>query len=608
MVKKGKKLKERSKNCKNMARNTSFTFYSNVNLSPNNDNTLFFADRSAQATFFSSKIITTVSNCYYQRADVNKVQVERAYSTLYRCDYLSFINPDYENKRFYAFVTGVTYINDTTTELTYIIDNIQTWLLDCTIPSCYIERQHSVTDDFGDNMLIDNLDCGEYVTKEIFDNFGTDFVVVFQGTFNIGLWASNFGTKDPPEVQLKNGIYDNASQWAVYSNIGGTEATTDSALSSILNAIYSGLGGVTVDDFINIYMYPKGAIALGTGQDNEYTVAGALSPITALNKIYRVVGAYQSNDRKGQTISVSQTMKVHPTDLDGYTPKNTKTLQFPFAVLHISNNDGSAIDVKYEKFRNPSDNSVVDAQFRLTGCTTGEGKARLTPEQYLGVGETELDYDTAIDSSAFPTVSMVGDPYLIYLAQNKNRLDNTYFQMKLNAVTSIGTTAVNDIGKVVGAYMGATTESGTEGLNTLSQGFNTAVSTYKNIQSLNAELSDRAVAPATASGLSGVGLAFQNGKKLFTATVKTVDRYHAKMIDDFYTMYGYPVKTIETPNLHARTGFTYIKTVGCILKGNAPEEAKAQIEKLFDNGLRFWADYTNFGDYSITNSVITPTP
>ena len=146
------------------------------------------------------------------------------------------------------------------------------------------------------------------------------------------------------------------------------------------------------------------------------------------------------------------------------------------------------------------------------------------------------------------------------------------------------------------------------GQNTLGAGVSSAITTFGKVQSLNAQFSDMAIAPATASGLSGIGLAFQNGKKLFTVTCKTVDRYHAKMIDDFYTMFGYPVRSIQSPNLCARTKFTYIKTVGVIVKGSVPELVKQDLENKLNNGLRFWASTGDIGDFSVTNSVITPTP
>ena len=227
-----------------MARTTTFTFYHDVNLSYGSENTFYFENRSAQATYFNSKILTSASNCYYQRADINRLQVEKPYSQLYRCDYLSFINPDYENKRFYAFVTGVKYINDTTTEIQYVIDNIQTWLLDCTIPNCFVERQHSVTDDIGDSFLYDSLDCGEYIDRTQQENITSNTMVVFVCTFDMLNWLEN-NTKTAPQIVNRNGIFDSVGVYACYSEIGGSYNTT--LLGTILANIYNGVGGVTVD-------------------------------------------------------------------------------------------------------------------------------------------------------------------------------------------------------------------------------------------------------------------------------------------------------------------------------------------------------------------------
>lgn len=593
-----------------MSRTTSFTFYHDVNLSPNNDNTYYFADRTAQSTFFASKILTTATKCYYQRADINKVQVEKNYSQLYRCDYLSFINPDYENKRFYAFVTGVTYINDTTTELTYIIDDVQTWLLDCTIPSCFIERQHSITDDIGDSYLYDSLDCGEYVDRSIQDNISTNTMIVFVCTFNMLDWLEN-NTKTAPQIANRNGVFDSVGIYACYSEIGGSYNST--LLGTILSNIYNGVGGVTVDDFINIYLYPSIGLTLGasypaTGLDSE--------------KIFIVGGASGGQVYPGQTTNLLNGASFDPnfTDIDGYTPKNKKMFQYPYCLLHITNNNGSSLDLKFEKFRD-GNGDITQAQARIFGTSTSEAKLRIVPEQYLGEGLNDYDHEQGLDSGSFPTVAMTGDAFLIYLAQNKNRLENNYNQITLSAASNIGSAAASDIQKVVQMYSsinngtnsaynnGTMTRSDmASGQNTLGAGVSSAISSYAQVKAIESQLKDMAIAPGTASGLSGVGLSYQNNKKNFTQVVKTIDHEHAKMIDDYYTLYGYPVRALGVPNLKARTGFTYIKTVGCILKGNVPESAKSILESKFDSGLRFWADTTNFGDYSINNSVITSTP
>ena len=574
-----------------MARNTSFTFYHDVNLSPNNDNTYYFADRGAQASFFANKIITTVSQCYYQRADINKVQVERSYATLYKCDYLSFINPDYENKRFYGFVTGVTYINDTTTEISYIIDNLQTWLLDCAIPSCFIERQHSATDEIGESYLYDSLDCGEYKNKSMQNNITSNTMLVFVCTFNMLKWVENRSTpsyiKEAPTIMTNNGIYNDVGIYACYSEIGGSY--NDTLVGQIIADIYNGVGGVTLDDFLNIYIYPSVGLALG----NSYPVSGLDS-----TKVYEVGGAMGGQVNPGQTINLlNGPSHVQNFTLDGYTPKNNKLFQYPYCLLHVTNNNGGALDLKFEKFRD-GNGDITQPQARIFGTSTSEAKLRLIPEQYLGEALNDYDCELGLDSGAFPTVAMTGDSYLIYLAQNKNRIETGYNVMR-NQMTA----------QVVGWESASMNRAQSEGASSLGTsivgGSQTASGIFDRIAQNMAQTEDMAIAPNTAKGLSGVGLNYQNGKKNFTQVIKTIDSEHARMIDDYYTLYGYPVKKVDVPNLHARTGYTYIRTVGCILKGNCPENAKAEIESLFDRGLRFWVDTANFGDYSITNSIIT---
>lgn len=599
-----------------MARTTTFKFYRGVNLNLRSNDTFYFASRSAQNTFFASKLVYTESNCYYQRSNSGTVKVKGSYSTLYNCDYLSFINSSYENHIFYGYITGVTYIDDSTTEVSYVIDVIQTWLLDCTAPSCFIERYHSVSDNIGDNLLDDGLDCGMYQSYSMSDNIvQSDMLVVFLSTFDLYTWAtSSFATKQAAPIQVKNGVYDELCMTAVYCQVGATgSADTGSALSLLLSNIYNGTGGVTYDDIVNIYIYPKIGLNIGAA-----AVIGTQSGSSALlNNIYRVQGAWYSTVGTGTVPGQEVNLPAVPSTVAGITPKNKKLLQYPYTLIHISNNDGSAIDLRYERFTDPA-----HPKAQVVGCTTGEGKIRLTPKSYLGVTGNNMDFDTSIDSGPYPTVSMVGDAYLIYLAQNKNRINNGYNQMMINAALPIAGAAANDIKSVTSTYaggqMGAFSSGASEGMSQSKMfggmqltktGLSTAFNVFNQIQSLNAQFKDMAVAPATASGISGCGLSFQNGKPDFTVSVKQIDRMHAESIDAYFTMFGYPLRKFAAPlsQINNRPQFSYVKTVGCIMKGSVPEDAKATIEQLFDAGIRFWSTPANIGDYTVNNAP-TPTP
>ena len=69
------------------------------------------------------------------------------------------------------------------------------------------------------------------------------------------------------------------------------------------------------------------------------------------------------------------------------------------------------------------------------------------------------------------------------------------------------------------------------------------------------------------------------------------------MIDDYFTMFGYAMKKLDIPSRKNRTRFTYVKTVGCIVTGSLPAGAKKIIQDCYNNGIRFWADYENYGSY-----------
>lgn len=564
-------------------RHTNFTFYSEVNLSMRTNDTFYFADRSAQATFFATKVLVSNLNCSYQRDEINRVRVSMSFSTMYRCDYLSFINTDYENKRFYAFVTGINYINDTTTELTYVIDVIQTWFLDLTLKPCFIERQHTTTDNIGDNILPESLDLGELVDMSINEAIDTRTCVVVVATFDIATYiSSGFVTKTSPPISIRSGMYDMLDIGWFFSEIAGTPAGAGSGLAVFFANVLSGQGGVTVDDIINVYIFPR----IGISYDAD------LGAIT-------VPGATQGNDynnfyRAAVVSPQNQSFPARPLTIDGYAPKNNKLFTYPYCLLHITNNDGSAIDLKYEKFRDGNYNIIANPQFKIFGTTSGEAKIRLVPQQYLGESSTVEDFEYGLDSAPFPTVAMLGDPYILYLAQNKNRIQNKYDLLR-NSTTRQVISAARSNAKNIN-LPGAVADYG-----------NAASSFFDSISQMEAQFDDMKIAPATASGISGVGLNYQNGRKDFSLITKTIDRIHAKMIDDYFTMFGYSIKHIDTPNVHARTAYTFIKTQGCILTGNAPTNVKATIAGLFDSGIRFWAD-SRIGDFSIANPVITPTP
>lgn len=612
-----------------MARSTTFYLYKNVNLSPATGDTFHFATRSAQTQFFNSKLYTSITSCSYQREGRLFFKVPLPISSCYDIDYCAFVNTQYEGKLYYCFVTGVEYISDNVTCIYYSIDYLQTWLLDAVLKPCFIERCHSASDNIGDNLIEENLDLGDYLIQSSKDNvYGNeDILVIFQCTFDILHWINSVFTDKSTNTTayIRNGLVDGLGMCAVYLQYAGQFAGNTSALKVILEKLQQGSGGATMEDVVNIYLYSKLGIKFVASQG--VPGSSGYEPVTEFANAYEIVPEYTDNTtwtEYGRQIS----LPTIPTDGQGhkvigsYVPKNNKLFTYPFTLLHVTNNNGSAIDLHYERFEDPDNPKAL-----INGTTTAEAKIRLTPKEYFGSDEKKACFEYSLDSAPFPMVSIAADAFNIWIAQNRNTIYNNYEMMHKNYNRDIITQGANGIASLFGANTsysqaynkargsldlegmdnakaGLKSSAIGTGLGTLAQMGGTAYDFYNQTKAAMCELKDKMITPATASGVQSTGLSYQNNKQSFSFYVKTIDEQHARAIDDFYTMYGYPAKYVAVPSMHNRQYFTYVKTNGLIATGSIPLEAKQTIQTLFDNGLRFWSVPSSIGDYSVNNTVL----
>ena len=83
---------------------------------------------------------------------------------------------------------------------------------------------------------------------------------------------------------------------------------------------------------------------------------------------------------------------------------------------------------------------------------------------------------------------------------------------------------------------------------------------------------------------------------------------YAKIIDDFFSRFGYKINEIKTPNLASRTQFNYIKVGGSdnLISGQIPSNDLDTINGLCRRGICIFHNTTNFGDYTINNPIVTP--
>lgn len=78
----------------------------------------------------------------------------------------------------------------------------------------------------------------------------------------------------------------------------------------------------------------------------------------------------------------------------------------------------------------------------------------------------------------------------------------------------------------------------------------------------------------------------------------------AKIIDDYFSIFGYKTNEVKVPNLTGRQNWNYVKTIDCNIIGNFPQDDLQEIKDMFNNGLTIWHNTSTFLDYSQNNNIV----
>ena len=118
------------------------------------------------------------------------------------------------------------------------------------------------------------------------------------------------------------------------------------------------------------------------------------------------------------------------------------------------------------------------------------------------------------------------------------------------------------------------------------------------------QLYERSKRPLQAHGGANTGDFTYSNRTSFYLYKKSIKEEYARVIDDYFSMYGYKVNSVKVPNITGRTNWNYVKTIGCNFTGDIPQEDIEKIRNLFNNGITFWHNEQNFLNYSASNGII----
>lgn len=511
---------------------TNIRILRNVPLDPTYDHTIYFSSSTNQVNYFIGMQKYNLSNYTYQRVQRGYARVGICAEDLYDCNYLMFQNTSFGSKWFYAFITGVEYVNNECSEISFEIDDMQTWHFDYTLEQCFVEREHSSQDYIGYNIMPENLEVGEHVIQG-----GYQPLSAYVQNLRVFILVND--DSEAPEGVLMDGVY-----------------------SGCYCAVFNRTDTSTIKSFLDAY-----------AQKPEAIVAMYMAPYyaTITTGTYDVLG--DSTTCTSSEITAYEAIEAGDS-LNGYVPKNNKLYTYPYTYLQMCAGNGESTRVyRYEYF---TDNKPT---FELKLPTLAPVQVGLYPIQYKGSGSNELTSECCV-LDGFPICSWSSDTFKAWLAQV--------------AAPAMLDTSIGAVGGVLGSLA----------TGNVAGAVSTGVNTAGQVKSIIAQGYQASVlADQTRGNVYSGSLEVASGVKNFYGA-RMVPKYeYARMIDEYFTRYGYATNRLKTPNRTARPHWNYVKTLGCSITGSVPADSARKICSIYDNGITFWMSGSEIGDYSLDNSI-----
>ena len=518
------------------------------------------SSKNEQFEAFNAYSVYTLTAQSYIRHTNNTIRVGISPDNLLTCNYMMFRNTSFGNKIFYAFITDVEYVNNETSLITYSIDNIQTYFFDVYFNACYVEREHSITDNIGDSITPEPVITSG---QEVISHYN-GFNEISKGCYTVVVTSHDIENPVSTEYLFSRGTATGSQGVLVagQTNVFNIRDNEDARATWHILDNYIQKAGE--NGILAFYTIPKIAY---TGDFPER--AGLLKRGADIS-----IGAYQSVENPKPLVTDT---------LDGYLPKNNKLYTYPFCFLRCQNNLGTQRDYRYEYF---SDTSAI---FRITTSSVSPDQTvYCTPQNYRGF---VVDWENSLSYDNFPASSIAVSEYSNYVGNNANRI------------------VAGQAGRIVDALFttASSIESGKafSGISGLAGNLMQSVSE----QAMYADLKGQT---STLGNLASGWLNILYDQILFKAYRVEVNATVAKQYDDFFTMYGYTVNALKVPQFaqsRRRKAYNYCKTKNACIRSlgatslGVPDTAIKDIQSALDGGLCLWETLANVGNFAVDNSL-----
>lgn len=536
--------------------NSKIILVKNIHLDRQYTNVLDYTE--AQMLELCTQNMIAQANDYSFIRTSRTIMTNFKYSDALKANYIAFQNPDYSNKWFFAWIDDVIYKGNYNTEISYTIDSWSTWFDYWTPKTCLINRQHVNDDSIGANTLNENLAVENVIQEgQVEDISYIDYWIAIQTAW------------------IPSGPEEGGDQYSGISVYNKQVFGTKICLFKVQN----------LSDYVNISLF-----ILRTNSDkhiedieNMFIVPSTLIKERELTKhdctISKTSFTFYTMPYNDEIISFDTTIQKI-TSYNDYTPKNNKCFCYPYNYLLVTNNIGSQNIFKYEDFYGQN-----EIKFKNEAVISIGASGKITPLNYKKMERCD---DESLSLGKFPTCAWSSDAFLNWISQNS-----------VNEAISLA-------GGIFGIANQAVESSAQKNPNYNQIGVNIGTNTAMQLANSIGKFYSATLLPNIRGGQNTGDVTWATGRTLYTFRQMRIKTENLKVIDDYFTRFGYKIDKIEMPNINGRKYWNYVEIGSAeeIGYGEVPSRFMDIINNACRRGVTIWHNHSNIGNFNLDNSII----
>jgi len=553
---------------------TPFTDYQNtVHFSSNSERDNYFL----KGNHFNAKSFRNTPFNFIR--DRSQVKLYMKWEQAQGINYCTFLS-DFENRRYYAFVNAIEFLNDEVIQMTLVIDTIMTYTQGSVLEnlnSVNVLRQHLSRSTY--NYMLPSLRnnddvikaSNKYYVANFLEQFGGNYVL-FQSSADL---SKDFGSKKEPNLDSSKG--------ATYDNITSPVnlyVMTYSDFNTFMDKM-SKYPWIT-QNFQKIQLIPEKFI-----DSSDLVSVSTKEDIKGLKTLKN--GATSNQWGLGNlTVSFSRLQKF----LGVSQPELRHLVRNEYMTVELYSWNGDALLIDAGKIK-----TGTGLKFNTRSIIGYHNEVRVYPLDYNS-GDVEqpiktVNGKTLIDTGSFLNTAMTFDSFaevpilidngILGQSQQANRVKNAESKLITNRAKNIATG--NDPKSKF--YDSASIISNISPTQLFSK-FNDEYEFYKDQQ---AEYKDLALQPPTTTS-SEMGNAFQiaNGINGLTMKIGVPSPSDVETIAKYYYMFGFEINDPYTriDPIDSMTVCNYLRISGTYTIPGIDATLIDQMKALLEGGVRFW--------------------